>query len=82
MHGYTPVDLLQSSIISIPNDLKASLCNSKNYRGISLFDAIYKVYGYDIIYLCIIFLTPLICNLDLSQSIEPSYVALFTCIKN
>ena len=49
---YTPVDLLQSSIISIPKDLKASLCNSNNYRGISLFNAICKVFDYVIIYLC------------------------------
>ena len=56
MHGYTPVDLLQSSIISIPKDLKASLCNSNNYRGISLFNAICKVFDYVIIYLCSDFL--------------------------
>ena len=52
MHGYTPVDLLQSFIISIPKDFKASWCNRNNYRGISLFNAICKVYDYVIIYLC------------------------------
>ena len=56
MYGYTPVDLLQSSIISIPKDLKTSLCNSNNYRGISLFNAICKVCDYAIIYLCSDFL--------------------------
>ena len=44
MHGYTTVDLLHSSIISILKDLKASLCNGNNYRGISLFNAICKVF--------------------------------------
>ena len=56
IHGYTLVDLLQSSIISIPKDLKASLCNSNNYRGIFLFNAICKVFDYVIIYLCSDFL--------------------------
>ena len=40
VYGHTPRDLLASTIISIPNDMRASLCNSDNYRGISLFNAI------------------------------------------
>ena len=43
IHGYTPVDLLKSSIISIPKDRTASLTTSDNYRGISLFNAICKL---------------------------------------
>ena len=36
LHGYTPTDLLKSSIISIPKDAKVSLTNIDNYRGITL----------------------------------------------
>ena len=38
IHGHTPIDLLDSSIISIPRDIIASLCKSDNYREISLFN--------------------------------------------
>ena len=51
-HGYNPRGLLLSSIISIPKDMKSSLRDSNNYRGISLFNAICKVYDYAIIVLC------------------------------
>ena len=44
VHGYTPDDLLKSSIISIPKDGTASLTTSDNYRGISLFNAICKLF--------------------------------------
>ena len=44
VHGYTPNDLLNSFIISIPKDSTASLTTSDNYRGISLFNAICKLY--------------------------------------
>ena len=44
VHGYTPDDLLTSSIISIPKDRTASLTTSDNYRGISLFNAICKLF--------------------------------------
>ena len=44
LHGYTPTDLLTSSIISIPKDAKVSLSNIDNYRGIALFNCIYKLY--------------------------------------
>ena len=43
IHGYTPDDLLKSSIISIPKNRTASLTTSDNYRGISLFNAICKL---------------------------------------
>ena len=36
VHGYNPSDLLLSTIVSIPKDLKGSLSKSDNYRGISL----------------------------------------------
>ena len=72
MYGYTPVDLLQSSIISIPKDLKKSLCNSNNYRGISLFNAICKVYDYAIIYLCSDFLN----TSDMQFGFKPKYSAV------
>ena len=51
-HGYNPSELLLSSIISIPKDTKSALRDSNNYRGISLFNAICKVYDHAIIFLC------------------------------
>ena len=39
-HGYNAKDLILSSIISIPKDMKTSLSSSTNYRGISLFNTI------------------------------------------
>ena len=36
IHGHYPHNLLVSTITSIPKDLKSSLCNVDNYRGISL----------------------------------------------
>ena len=76
-HDYTTVDLLQSSIISIPKDLKASLCNSNNYRGISLFNAICKVFDY-VIYLCSDFLNTSDMQFGFKpKHIQPFYVALF-----
>ena len=35
-----PKDQLASTIIYIPKDMRASLCTSDNYRGVSLFNAI------------------------------------------
>ena len=43
LHGYTPTDLLKSSIISKSNDAKVSLSNIDNYRGIALFNCICKL---------------------------------------
>ena len=48
-HGYNAKDLILSSIISIPNDLKSYLSSSTNYRGTSLFNAIGKVFDYAIL---------------------------------
>ena len=50
-HGYTPTVLLKSTIVSIPKDNKASLSNSDNYRGISLFNSINKLFDHVILYL-------------------------------
>ena len=43
-HGHYPDNLLKSTIISIPKDIKASLSNVDNYRGISLSNSINKVF--------------------------------------
>ena len=48
VHGYNPSDLLLSTIISIPKDLKGSLSKSDNYRGISLVNFC-KLFDYVII---------------------------------
>ena len=50
-HGYTPIVLLKSRIVSIRKDNKASLSNSDNYRGISLFNSINKLFDIVILYL-------------------------------
>lgn len=52
VHGYYPSILLKSTIISIPKDRTASLSDSNNYRGISLFNSISKLYDYVMIELC------------------------------
>ena len=51
-HGYNARDLRISSILSIPKDIKSSLTSSDNYRGISLFNSICKVFDYTILDLC------------------------------
>ena len=43
VHGHMPSQLLRSVIISIPNDKRASLRESKNYRGITLCSSIGKL---------------------------------------
>ena len=45
-HGYFPHELLLSTIVSIPKDVKSSLSSADNYRGISLFNFIAKVFDY------------------------------------
>ena len=42
-HGFTPNDLLESVIISIPKDVRGNLCVDDNYRGIALCSALCKV---------------------------------------
>ena len=51
-HGYNAGELIRSSIISIPKDVTASICNNDNYRGISLFNSISKLYDYVILDIC------------------------------
>ena len=51
-HGHYATELLKSTIISIPKDTTASLSTSDNYRGISLFNSISKLFDYVIIYIC------------------------------
>ena len=46
-HGYYPKELLKSTIISIPKDRSASLSNSDNYRGISLFNSMCTLFDYN-----------------------------------
>jgi len=43
-HGFVPEVLLQATVISIPKDNRASLCNSENYRGIALCNALCKLF--------------------------------------
>ena len=52
VHGYYPSELLKSTIISLPKDKTASLSSNINYRGISLFNSICKLYDYAIIDIC------------------------------
>ena len=52
VHGYYPSELLKSTIISLPKDKTASISSSSNYRGISLFKRICKLYDYAIIDIC------------------------------
>ena len=51
-HGYNARDLRISSILSISKDMNSSLTSSDNYRGISLFNSICKVFDYTILDLC------------------------------
>ena len=48
--------------------MRVLLCKSDNYRGISLFNAIWKVFDYVIVYLCEDFIYIYIseCHLDLN----------------
>ena len=43
MHGYSPSKLLQSTIVPIPKDNRASLTCSENYRAIALCNSICKL---------------------------------------
>ena len=48
-HGHYPDSLLKSTIFSNSKDAKASLGKVDNYRGISLFSCINKVFDYVIV---------------------------------
>ena len=52
VHGHYPAELLKSTIVSIPKDKTASLSNSDNYRSISMFNSIHKLFDYVIIDIC------------------------------
>ena len=52
IHGYNANNLVLSSIISIPKDIRSSLCSSDNYRAISLFNGICKLFDYVIMPTC------------------------------
>ena len=43
-HGYTPKCLLNSTIISIPKDVRGNLSSGENYRGIALCSSLYKLF--------------------------------------
>ena len=43
VHGYTPNDLLESVLTSIPTDSRGNLCTDENYSGIALCSAICKI---------------------------------------
>ena len=51
-HGHYPTELLKWTIIHIPKDTSVSLSNSDNYRKISLFNSICKLFDYVIIDIC------------------------------
>ena len=51
IHGYTPSVLLMFTILSVPKDYKTSLSSSDNYKGISLFNCICKLYDHVILHL-------------------------------
>ena len=52
IHGYNANDLVLSSIISIPKDIRSSLSSNDNYRGISLINGICKLFDYVIMHTC------------------------------
>ena len=52
IHGYNANDLVLSSIISIPKDIRSSLSSSDNYRGIYLFNRICRLFDYVIMHTC------------------------------
>ena len=51
IHGYTPSVLLKSTVLSIPKDYTTSVSSSDNYRGLSLFNCICKLYDQVIFHL-------------------------------
>ena len=52
VHGHYPSELLKSTIVSLPQDKTASLSNNDNYRVISMFNSIHKLFDYVIIDVC------------------------------
>ena len=52
IHGYNANNIVLSSIISIQKDIRSSLSSSDNYRGISLFNGVCKLFDYVIMHTC------------------------------
>ena len=50
VHGYNADDLLKSVLVSIPKDVRGTLSDTDNYRGIALCSAICKIIDYAIIH--------------------------------
>ena len=48
-HGHTSADLLKPTIVSIPKDNKKWLSGSDNYRGISFFNSLGKLFDHIIL---------------------------------
>ena len=70
-------ELLLSTIVSIPKDVKSSLSSEDNYREIFVFNSIAKMFDYVIIdYLAAVFKLP-ICNLLIKQNILQHYAPWF-----
>jgi hypothetical protein len=44
LHGHVPECILNSSIISIPKDVRGDLSSDDNYRGISLCSSLFKLF--------------------------------------
>lgn len=42
-HGHYADELLLSTVVFLPKDLNKSICNSDNYRGISLYSSLNKI---------------------------------------
>ena len=43
-HGYQPFDILKGAIESIPKNARGNVCDSGNYRGITLCNSISKIF--------------------------------------
>ena len=63
MHGYSPSKLLESTIVRIPTDNRASLTCSENYRAIALCNSICKIVDIILLNSTLMHCTPLTYNL-------------------
>ena len=77
VHGYYPSELLKFTIISLPKDKTATLSSSSDYRGISFFNSICKLYDYAIIDICGDSLNTVTCNMGLRKNIPLLCALLF-----
>ena len=69
IHGYNANDLVLSFIISIPKHIHSSLSSSDNYRGISLFNGICKLFDYVIMHTC----NDYLCTSDMQFGFKPQH---------